>query len=104
MKVPVPDQLLPGPVGRVHFVGIGGAGLSGIARSCSLRRHRQRQRRWGVLGLEALGARSRCHVGPRRRARARRHTSSSHRESEDNPEVVEAQRQSRLPRSAASSP
>ena len=33
MKVPVPDQILPADrLGRVHFVGIGGAGLSGIAR------------------------------------------------------------------------
>ena len=33
MRVPVPDELLPADrLGRVHFVGIGGAGLSGIAR------------------------------------------------------------------------
>ena len=33
MKVPVPDELLPAErLGRVHFVGIGGAGLSAIAR------------------------------------------------------------------------
>ena len=33
MKVPVPDEILPAEqLGRVHFVGIGGAGLSGIAR------------------------------------------------------------------------
>jgi UDP-N-acetylmuramate--alanine ligase len=33
MKVPVPDEILPADrLGRVHFVGIGGAGLSGIAR------------------------------------------------------------------------
>ncbi|WP_372727278.1 UDP-N-acetylmuramate--L-alanine ligase [Nocardioides sp.] len=33
MKVPVPDEILPvEALGRVHFVGIGGAGLSGIAR------------------------------------------------------------------------
>jgi UDP-N-acetylmuramate--alanine ligase len=33
VKVPVPDELLPvGRLGRVHLVGIGGAGLSGIAR------------------------------------------------------------------------
>ncbi|MCD4526344.1 UDP-N-acetylmuramate--L-alanine ligase [Nocardioides sp. cx-173] len=33
MKVPVPDVLTPAErLGRVHFVGIGGAGLSGIAR------------------------------------------------------------------------
>ncbi|CAI9419772.1 UDP-N-acetylmuramate--L-alanine ligase [Nocardioides sp. T2.26MG-1] len=33
MRVPVPDEVLPADrLGRVHFVGIGGAGLSGIAR------------------------------------------------------------------------
>ena len=33
MRVPVPEQLLAADrLGRVHFVGIGGAGLSGIAR------------------------------------------------------------------------
>ena len=33
MKIPIPDQILPADrLGRVHLVGIGGAGLSGIAR------------------------------------------------------------------------
>ncbi|MBS4752274.1 UDP-N-acetylmuramate--L-alanine ligase [Nocardioides sp. zg-ZUI104] len=33
MRIPVPEQILPAEqLGRVHFVGIGGAGLSGIAR------------------------------------------------------------------------
>jgi UDP-N-acetylmuramate--alanine ligase len=33
VKVPVPEEILPADrLGRVHFVGIGGAGLSGIAR------------------------------------------------------------------------
>ncbi len=33
MKLPVPEEILPADrLGRVHFVGIGGAGLSGIAR------------------------------------------------------------------------
>ena len=33
MKIPVPDEILPADrLGKVHFVGIGGAGLSGIAR------------------------------------------------------------------------
>jgi len=33
MRVPVPEQILPAEeLGRVHFVGIGGAGLSAIAR------------------------------------------------------------------------
>ena len=33
MRIPVPDEILPAAdLGRVHFVGIGGAALSGIAR------------------------------------------------------------------------
>ncbi|MGZ6734776.1 MAG: Mur ligase domain-containing protein, partial [Nocardioides sp.] len=33
MRVPVPERILPAEeLGRVHFVGIGGAGLSAIAR------------------------------------------------------------------------
>ena len=33
MRIPVPDEILPAAdLGRVHFVGIGGAGLSAIAR------------------------------------------------------------------------
>lgn len=33
MRIPVPDEILPADrLGHVHFVGIGGAGLSGIAR------------------------------------------------------------------------
>ncbi|MBZ5736816.1 UDP-N-acetylmuramate--L-alanine ligase [Nocardioides mangrovi] len=33
MRIPVPDEVVPADrLGRVHFVGIGGAGLSGIAR------------------------------------------------------------------------
>ena len=33
MKVPVPERILPAEsLGRIHFVGVGGAGLSGIAR------------------------------------------------------------------------
>ena len=38
MKVPVPDVLLPADeLGRVHFVGIGGAALSAIARIMAMR-------------------------------------------------------------------
>ncbi|MDQ4052488.1 MAG: UDP-N-acetylmuramate--L-alanine ligase [Actinomycetota bacterium] len=38
MKVPVPERILPADeLGRVHFVGIGGAGLSGIARIMAAR-------------------------------------------------------------------
>ena len=33
MKIPVPDEILPASeLGRVHCVGIGGAGISAIAR------------------------------------------------------------------------
>ena len=33
MRIPVPDHVLPAPeLGRVHCVGIGGAGISAIAR------------------------------------------------------------------------
>jgi len=33
VRVPVPEELLPAErLGRVHFIGIGGAGLSAIAR------------------------------------------------------------------------
>lgn len=107
MRVPVPDVLLPADrLGRVHFVGIGGAGLSGIARIMLAR---------GVAvsgsdakdsrvldALRALGAR--CHVG---HAAEQVHdvdtlvVSTAVRE--DNPEVVEARRQGLrlLPRSAA---
>ncbi|MFC6285609.1 UDP-N-acetylmuramate--L-alanine ligase [Nocardioides sp. GCM10027113] len=38
MRLPVPDEILPADrLGRVHFVGIGGAGLSGIARIMAAR-------------------------------------------------------------------
>ena len=101
MKVPVPDEILPADrLGRVHFVGIGGAGLSGIARIMLARGHRgQRQRRQG-----------RRRPGRAARARAPRSTSAttprtSHDADtvvvstavrEDNPEFVEA----RAPRAA----
>jgi UDP-N-acetylmuramate--alanine ligase len=107
MRVPVPDDVLPADrLGRVHFVGIGGAGLSGIARIMLAR---------GVpvsgsdaadsptlAALRALGAR--CHVG---------HAAAQLRDvdtvvvstavREDNPEVREALRRGLrlLPRSAA---
>ena len=107
MRVPVPDELLPADrLGRVHFVGIGGAGLSGIARIMLARgitvsgsdakesRH--------LDALRALGAR--CHVG---HAASQVHdvdtlvVSTAVRE--DNPEVAEARRLGLrlLPRSAA---
>ena len=60
MRVPVPDELLPADqLGRVHFVGIGGAGLSGIARIMLARGiTRQRQRRQGVRARSRRCARS----------------------------------------------
>jgi UDP-N-acetylmuramate--alanine ligase len=105
--VPVPDEILPADrLGRVHFVGIGGAGLSGIARIMLAR---------GIPvsgsdgtdsptleALRALGAH--VHLG---------HDAAQVRDvdtvvlstavREDNPEYVEAVRQGLrvLPRSAA---
>ncbi|HEY0774625.1 MAG TPA: UDP-N-acetylmuramate--L-alanine ligase, partial [Nocardioidaceae bacterium] len=107
MKVPVPDVLLPADqLGRVHFVGIGGAGLSGIARIMLARgiavSGSDAKESRTLEALRALGAR--CHVG---HAAEQVHdvdtvvVSTAVRE--DNPEVVEAQRQGLriLPRSAA---
>ena len=38
MRIPVPEQILPADaLGRVHFVGVGGAGLSAIARIMAAR-------------------------------------------------------------------
>jgi UDP-N-acetylmuramate--alanine ligase len=107
MRVPVPDELLPADrLGRVHFIGIGGAGLSGIARimlarGISVSGSDAKESR-ALEALRALGAR--CHVG---HAAVQVHdvdtvvVSTAVRE--DNPEVVEAQRQGLrlLPRSAA---
>jgi UDP-N-acetylmuramate--alanine ligase len=106
MRVPVPEQRVPlAELGRVHFVGIGGAGLSAIARIMLAR---------GVAvsgsdaaaapvldQLAALGAR--VHVGHDAAHVADADTlvvSTAVRE--DNPEVVEAQRRGLrlLPRSA----
>lgn len=107
MRVPVPDELLPADrLGRVHFIGIGGAGLSGIARIMLARGIE-------VTGsdakpsatLEALGALgARCFVGHRADQVAGVDTvvvSTAVRD--DNPEVVEARRLGLrlLPRSAA---
>ncbi len=107
MKVPVPDEILPADrLGRVHFVGIGGAGLSGIARIMLAR---------GIAvsgsdgtdsptleALRALGAR--VHLGHDAAQVADVDTlvvSTAVRE--DNPEYVEAVRRGLrvLPRSAA---
>lgn len=107
MRVPVPEELLPADrLGRVHFVGIGGAGLSGIARIMLARgitvSGSDAKESRALEGLRALGAR--CHVG---HAADQVHdvdtvvVSTAVRE--DNPEVVEARRQGLrlLPRSAA---
>ena len=107
MKVPFPDQVLPAQrLGRVHFVGIGGAGLSGIARIMLAQ---------GVPvsgsdgadsptleALRALGAR--VHVGHAAEQVGDADTlvvSTAVRD--DNPEVAEAARRGLrvLPRSAA---
>ena len=107
MRVPVPERLLPADeLGRVHFVGIGGAGLSGIARimldrGIVVSGSDARPSR-ALEALRALGAR--CYVG---------HDASHVQDvdtlvvstavREDNPEVVEARRRGLrlLPRSAA---
>jgi UDP-N-acetylmuramate--alanine ligase len=105
--VPVPSELLPAAaLGRVHFVGIGGAGLSGIARimlarGVTVSGSDARESR-AVEALRALGAR--VDVG-----HAAEHVRDvdtvvvSTEVREDNPEVVEARRQGLrlLPRSAA---
>ena len=66
MKVPVPDVLLPADqLGTVHFVGIGGAGLSGIARIMLARgitvTGSDAKESRTLEALRALGAT--CHVG-----------------------------------------
>ncbi|HET6627288.1 MAG TPA: UDP-N-acetylmuramate--L-alanine ligase [Nocardioidaceae bacterium] len=107
MRVPVPSDLLPADrLGRVHFVGIGGAGLSGIARIMLARgitvSGSDAKESRTIEALRALGAT--CHIG---HDAAHVHdvdtlvVSTAVRE--DNPEVVEAQRQGLrlLPRSAA---
>jgi len=107
MKVPVPEVLLPADaLGRVHFVGIGGAGLSGIARIMLARgiavSGSDAKASATLAALEALGAV--CHVGHAAEQVAEADTlvvSTAVRE--DNPEVVEARRRGLriLPRSAA---
>ncbi len=107
MIVPVPDELLPADrLGRVHFIGIGGAGLSGIARIMLARGLQvsgsDAKESRALEALRVLGAR--VYVG---HAAEQVHdvdtvvVSTAVRE--DNPEVVEARRQGLrlLPRSAA---
>jgi UDP-N-acetylmuramate--alanine ligase len=107
VRVPVPDELPAADrLGRVHFVGIGGAGLSGIARIMLARgipvSGSDAKESRVVDALRALGAR--CDVG---------HAAAHVRDVDtvvvstavraDNPEVLEAQRLGLrlLPRSAA---
>ena len=107
MIIPVPATIPPADrLGRVHFVGIGGAGLSGIARimlarGLSVSGSDAKESR-ALESLRALGAQ--CFVG---------HDAVHVRDADtlvvstavraDNPEVVEAERQRLrlLPRSAA---
>ena len=107
MRVPVPDLLLPADqLGRVHFVGIGGAGLSGIARIMLARgievSGSDAKSSATIEALRALGAA--CFVGHAAEQVAGADTvvvSTAVRET--NPEVVEAVRRGLrlLPRSAA---
>ncbi|WP_148574425.1 UDP-N-acetylmuramate--L-alanine ligase [Nocardioides caldifontis] len=107
MRVEVPDELLPADrLGRVHFVGIGGAGLSGIARIMLARgitvSGSDAKESRTLEALRALGAR--VHVGHRaEQVRDADTVVVSTAVREDNPEVVEARRQGLrlLPRSAA---
>jgi UDP-N-acetylmuramate--alanine ligase len=107
MRVPVPDELLPADqLGRVHFVGIGGAGLSGIARIMLARgitvSGSDAKESRTIEALRALGAT--CHLGHDAANLGAADTvvvSTAVRE--NNPEVVEAHRRGLrlLPRSAA---
>jgi UDP-N-acetylmuramate--alanine ligase len=107
VKVPVPDHIpAAAELGHVHFIGIGGAGLSGIARIMLARGVRvsgsdARESRT-LAALEALGAT--VHVGHRAEQVVGADTvvvSTAVRA--DNPEVVAAQERGVrvLPRSAA---
>jgi len=107
MKVPVPDTLLPADqLGTVHFVGIGGAGLSGIARimlarGISVSGSDAKESRT-IEALRVLGAT--CHIGHDAAYLGDADTvvvSTAVRES--NPEVVAATERGLrlLPRSAA---
>jgi UDP-N-acetylmuramate--alanine ligase len=107
VRVPVPDVLLPaGALGRVHFVGIGGAGLSGIARIMIARgievSGSDAKPSATLDALQALGAR--CFVGHEAdQVRGADTVVVSTAVRADNPEVVEAERLGLrlLPRSAA---
>jgi UDP-N-acetylmuramate--alanine ligase len=107
MRVPVPDVLLPADqLGRVHFVGIGGAGLSGIARIMIARgievSGSDAKPSATLEALRALGAR--CSVGhAAENVQGADTVVVSTAVRADNPEIVEADRLGLrlLPRSAA---
>ncbi len=106
MRIPIPDQLLPADqLGRVHFIGIGGAALSGIARIMAARgvpvTGSDDQDTPFLPSLRERGVT--CHLGY-----AAEHLGDAETvvvttaARADNPEVVEAQRRGlrMLPRSA----
>ncbi len=106
MRIPIPDQLLPADhLGRVHFIGIGGAALSGIARIMAARgvpvTGSDDQDTPFLPSLRERGVT--CHLGY-----AAEHLGDAETvvvttaAREDNPEVVEARRRGlrMLPRSA----
>ena len=106
LRLPVPDVLLPADqLGRVHFVGIGGAGLSAIARIMAARglpvTGSDDQDTPFLPELRELGVT--CHLGY-----AAEHVADAESvvvttaAQEDNPEVLEARRRGLrlLPRSA----
>ena len=107
MKIPIPDEVLPAEdLGHVHFIGIGGAGLSGIARIMLARgipvSGSDANDSPTLSTLRDLGAR--CEVGHDAAHVAGADTVvASTAVREDNPEILEAQRLGlRLwPRSAA---
>ena len=76
MRIPVPDVIPPASeLGRVHFVGIGGAGLSAIARIMAqqgVAGHRQRRPGHAVPAVAARARRAAATSRLRRRARRRR--------------------------------
>ena len=106
MRIPIPDQLLPADeLGRVHFIGIGGAALSGIARIMAARgvpvTGSDDQDTPFLPSLRERGVT--CHLGYAAEHLADAETvvvTTAARA--DNPEVVEAQRRGlrMLPRSA----
>lgn len=107
MRIPIPAEVLPAErLGHVHFIGIGGAGLSGIARIMLARgievSGSDANDSPTLAALRELGAR--CDVGhAAEHVRGADTVVASTAVREDNPEIVEAQRLGlRLwPRSAA---